>query len=80
MVTRIRDKGQVTIPADIREALHLGKDAMLSVVKVGDGILLVPKASLFESVSAGFSNTAKKQGITLGELLKDLKTIRRKAS
>ena len=77
MVTRMRDKGQVTIPADIREALHLAKDAMLSVVRVGDGILLVPKASLFESVSARFSNTARKQGITLGALLKGLRHARR---
>ena len=77
MVTRMRDKGQVTIPADIREALHLAKDAMLSVVRVGDGILLVPKASLFESVSARFSNTARKQGITLGALLKELRHARR---
>ena len=76
MVTRMREKGQVTIPSDIRESLHLSKDSILSVVKVGDGILLIPKTSVFESVSAKFSKAAKEKGITLRELLRDLRKIR----
>ena len=76
MVTRMREKGQVTIPLDIRESLHLSKDSILSVTKVGDGILLTPKPSVFESVSERFSKAAEKKGITLDGLLKDLKKIR----
>ena len=80
MVTRMREKGQVTIPANIRESLHLSKDSLLSIARVGDGILLTPKSSLFESVSAKFSKAAEEKGITLVSLLKDLKRIRRKES
>ena len=80
MVTRMREKGQVTIPLDIRESLHLLKDSLLSVAKVGDGILLTPKPSVFESVAAKFSKEAKEKGITLQGLLKDLKKIRHKES
>ena len=76
MVTRMREKGQVTIPADIRESLRLSKDSMLSVTKVGDGILLTPKPSVFEVTSAGFMKEAGEKGITLNELLKDLRKIR----
>lgn len=76
MVTRMREKGQVTIPLGIRESLHLAKDSVLSVTKVGDGILLTPKPSVFESVSERFSRMAKEKGITLDDLLKDLKKIR----
>lgn len=78
MVTRMREKGQVTIPSDIRESLHLLKNAVLSVVKVGDGILLTPKLSAFESASSKFTEAAKEKGITLDGLLKDLKKIRHK--
>ncbi len=78
MVTRMREKGQVTIPSDIRESLHLSKNAVLSVTKVGNGILLTPKVSTFESISAKFSEAAKEKGITLDDLLKDLKKIRHK--
>ncbi|MEI7902179.1 MAG: AbrB/MazE/SpoVT family DNA-binding domain-containing protein [bacterium] len=80
MVTRMRDKGQVTIPSGIRESLHLPKNAVFSVAKVGDGILLTPKISAFESAAAEFSEAAKKKGVTLAELLGDLKRIRRKDS
>ncbi len=80
MVTRMREKGQVTIPADIRESLHLSKDSVLSVVKVGNSILLMPKASAFQSTAAAFSKAAKERGITLDSLLKELRKIRHKNS
>ena len=76
MVTRMREKGQVTIPAGIRESLHLSKDCILSVAKVGGGILLFPKQAAFEAAAAGFIKEAKEKGITLDDLLKDLKKIR----
>jgi len=76
MVTRMREKGQITIPANIRGSLHLSRDAVLSVTRVGDGILLTPKLSVFESVSEKFSKAAKTKGITLDGLLKDLKKIK----
>lgn len=80
MVTRMREKGQVTIPSDIRESLHLTKDSILAVTKVGDGILLTPKPSVFESVSEKFSKAAQGKGVTLEDLLKDLRKIRRQRS
>ena len=76
MVTRMREKGQITIPAAIRESLHLSKDSTLSVTKVGDGILLTPKPSVFESTSAAFIKEAEEKGITLDDLLRDLRRIR----
>jgi AbrB family looped-hinge helix DNA binding protein len=76
----MREKGQVTIPVDIRQMLHLSNDSVLSVVKVGDGILLTPKPSVFESASTKFIKVAEEKGITLEDLLKDLKKIRHKDS
>lgn len=80
MVTRMREKGQITIPSEIRESLHLAKDSILSIVKVGNGILLTPKPSLFEAVSAEFIKEAEEKGITLDDLLKDLRKIRHSKS
>ncbi|MBI4248942.1 MAG: AbrB/MazE/SpoVT family DNA-binding domain-containing protein [Elusimicrobia bacterium] len=80
MVTRMREKGQVTIPAGIRESLHLSKNSILSVAKVGGGILLTPKPSVYEAASARFVKAAEEKGITLDDLLKDLKKIRHKDS
>ena len=80
MITRVREKGQVTIPADIREALRLDKDSVLSVSKVGDGILLTRKPSVFEKTAEGFIKEAQERGITLDDLLADLKKMRRSNS
>lgn len=80
MVTRMREKGQITIPAKVRGPLHLSRDSVLSVVRVGDGIFLTPRPSVFEAVSEKFSRAAQNKGITLEVLLKDLKEIRRKKS
>ena len=76
MVVRVRDKGQVTLPSSIRESLKLSKDAVLSVAKVGDAILLTPQPSTFETVADRFSSRAKKKGITLEGLLEDLRKLR----
>lgn len=79
MVTRVREKGQVTIPSNIRESLHLSKDSVLSVARVGDGILLIPRPSGVDAASEKFSRAAQKKGISLEALLKDLKKIRHKS-
>ena len=78
MVTRMREKGQVTIPSNIRESLHLSKDSILSVVKVGNGILLTPPPSVVDSFAAKFSKAADEKGISLEDLLKELRKIRHK--
>jgi len=80
MLTRVREKGQITIPSYIRQSLHLSKDSILSVTKVGDGILLTPKPSVFEATSAGFIKAAEEKGISLKDLLKDLRKVRHQSS
>ncbi len=79
MVTRLRGKGQVTIPASVRTALKLSENDLLSIAKVGDAIILSPQPSTFEAVARKFSARAKKERISLEMLLKDLKQIRRKS-
>lgn len=76
MMTRLRDKGQITIPLSLRQAFGLSKDSVVSIAKVGDAILLTPQSLSFESISHKFSTQAKKQGMTLEALLKDLRKIR----
>jgi antitoxin PrlF len=43
MTTTIRSKGQVTIPAEIREAAHLEEGDPVEVEVVEEGILLRPQ-------------------------------------
>lgn len=78
MTTRVRSKGQITIPAGVREALRLSENDLLSIARVGDAVLLYPQPSVFESVANKFSKEARRKSITLETLLKDLRQVRRK--
>lgn len=78
MTTRIRSKGQVTIPASVRAALKLSENDLLSIARVGNAVLLYPQPSVVESVASKFSKEAKRKSITLEMLLKDLRQMRRK--
>ena len=77
MRIRIRKKGQITIPSEIRTMLHLSKGSILSIAKVGNGIFLTPKLPVFESFASKFSKEAEEKGISFEDMLKDLRKIRR---
>ncbi len=77
MLTRMKENGQVMIPSEIRKSLRLSKDLVLSIARIGEGILLIPKPSVFESTAAKFSKAAKEKDITLESLLKDFKKNRK---
>ncbi len=76
-IAKLREKGQITIPATIRESLHLNTDSVLSINKVGEAIIITKRPILFDAVATKFSIQAKADGITLESLLKDLRNIRK---
>lgn len=80
MITRLRGKGQVTIPASVRTLLKLSENDILSVARVGEAVLLTPQPSTFESAAKKFSAQAKGGAITLDSLLRDLRQVRRQKS
>ena len=79
-LTKLRKKGQVTIPNRIRESMHLVENMPLYVEKMGSAILLTPKKGIFDEVSKEFSARAAQKGITLDQLLNDLKKTRNSQS
>ena len=69
---KVRGRGQVTIPASIRKELDLGDDATLSVVKVGDVLMLTPRKLVGDTVAKKAARAMKKSGLRLEDLLTDL--------
>ena len=55
--TYIRNKGQVTIPADVRRAVHLEEGDPIQVEVVADGILLRPQ-KVIDATQAWFWSRA----------------------
>lgn len=74
-MVKIRARGQLTIPQDIREELDLDKDSIVSLLRVGKTLVITPKllrrASLARQVEAEM-----KGSITLDDLLADLRAQR----
>lgn len=52
-MTRIRSKGQITLPQAVRKAAHLEEGDPVEVEVTGDGILLRPK-KVIDSTQAWF--------------------------
>ena len=75
-VITIRERGQLTIPQDIREGLKLGKDTTLSLFQVGKALIITSKRLQRASLARQGEEEMKRKGITLQDLLDDLRTQR----
>ena len=69
---KVRERGQVTIPASIRKELDIGDDATLSIIKVGDVLMLTLRKLVGDSVAKKAGRAMKKSGLRLEDLLTDL--------
>jgi bifunctional DNA-binding transcriptional regulator/antitoxin component of YhaV-PrlF toxin-antitoxin module len=73
---RVRSRGQLTIPQDLREALNLDEETGLNVFRVGKVLLMTPKRLQRASLASEVEREMKREGLTLDDLLKDLKDQR----
>src|SRR5215831_14852841 len=48
--TKIGEKGQLTVPKQFREDLGLGNGAPFAVLRLGDGLILLPEQQRFEQL------------------------------
>ena len=79
-LTHVWSKGQVTIPVEFRKRLHLEDNTPLSVVMVGEALVLVPYKTEGAKLAKKFEKEMKKQNLSFEDLLSDLKEIRKKAN
>ena len=79
-VVKLRERGQLTIPYEYRNELGIGKEDVLNVLKIGDVLILVPKQLAGDVVSKKIEASMKKKGLTLDNLLKNLREQRKKYS
>ncbi|MGH7166607.1 MAG: AbrB/MazE/SpoVT family DNA-binding domain-containing protein [Nitrospiraceae bacterium] len=73
---KVWGRGQLTIPASIRKELNLEEETTLTIVKVGDVLLLTPRKLLGDAVAKKAARAMKKAGLRLDDLLADLKKQR----
>jgi AbrB family looped-hinge helix DNA binding protein len=74
--TRIGEKGQLTVPKQFREDLGLGNGAPFAVLRLGDGLLLLPEQQRFERLCEQVSARLTGAGLTSQDLLATLPSAR----
>src|SRR5437879_13211377 len=74
--TKIGEKGQLTVPKQFREDLGLGHGAPFAVLRLGDGLILVPEQQRFERLCQQVSSSLTAAGLTPGDLLATLPEAR----
>jgi AbrB family looped-hinge helix DNA binding protein len=76
-ITRIGEKGQLTVPKQFREDLGLGSGSPFAVLRLGDGLLLLPEQQRFEQLCEQIRETLTGAGVTPKEALAALPDARR---
>jgi AbrB family looped-hinge helix DNA binding protein len=75
-ITRIGKKGQVTVPKQFREDLGLGSGAPFAVLRLGDGLVLLPQQRRFERLCDQVSKALTSAGATPEMILSTLPAAR----
>jgi antitoxin PrlF len=73
---RIQEKGQVTLPADIRKRLGLKKGDLVAVVETAGGVLITPQEVVATRALAEIGKALRKQGLTLEDMIESGREIR----
>jgi AbrB family looped-hinge helix DNA binding protein len=76
--TKIGEKGQVTVPKQFRENLGLDTGAPFVILRLGDGLILMPQQDRFERLCAEVSSALTANGITPKAVLATLPEARQR--
>ena len=76
--TKIGEKGQLTVPKQFRESLGLDTGAPFAVLRLGDGLILMPQHDRFERLCAEISSALTANGITPKAVLATLPEARQR--
>jgi bifunctional DNA-binding transcriptional regulator/antitoxin component of YhaV-PrlF toxin-antitoxin module len=76
VTVRVRARGQVTIPQELREQMDLAPDATLRMIRIGRTLVISPTPSKRAALARQFQASMKASGVTLDDLLEELRTQR----
>ena len=74
----VQEKGQVTIPAEIRKKLGLKKGDLVAFVETEQGVLISPQEVIASEALDQVGRILREKGLTLEELMESGREIRGK--
>lgn len=75
-LTRIQEKGQVTLPADLRRRMGLKKGDLVAVTETPAGILITPQEVVATQALADIGEALKEQGLSLEDMIERGRAVR----
>ena len=74
--TKIGEKGQLTVPKQFREDLGLEAGAPFAVLRMGDGLILLPEQQRFDQLCEAIGASLTAGGVTAEAVLATLPEAR----
>ena len=76
LTTEIKSRGQLTIPKKIRVMGHLEEGQVVSIIPVGDSVIITPKRLELDEARREMRKLLKATGLSEEDLLKGLQEER----
>jgi AbrB family looped-hinge helix DNA binding protein len=76
--TKIGEKGQLTVPKQFRKDLGLGTGAPFAVLRLGDGLVLLPEQQRFERLCEQIGSALTDAGLKPEAILATLPEARKR--
>ena len=75
-LVRVQEKGQVTLPVEVRKKLGLKKGDMVAVVDTDEGIFITPQELLATRTLDRIGEVLREKGLSLEELIESGREVR----
>ena len=76
--TKIGEKGQLTVPKEFRDELGLGNGSPFAVLRLGDGLILLPEQQRFERLCRELTSALSAAGVSTKDLMSTLPEARKR--
>ena len=76
LVAEIKSRGQLTIPKKIRETSRLEEGQVVSIIPVGDSVIITPRELTLDEARRQIKKILKESGLSAEKVLKGLKEER----
>jgi bifunctional DNA-binding transcriptional regulator/antitoxin component of YhaV-PrlF toxin-antitoxin module len=73
---RLGERGTMTLPKEYRDELKLETGAPMTVLRIGDGLILVPEQKRFEQLCDSIATRLENAGVTEAALQATLPEVR----
>jgi AbrB family looped-hinge helix DNA binding protein len=68
-LVRVQEKGQVTLPSDLRKKLGLKKGDLVAISETAEGILIAPQEIIASKALDEIGAILREQGLSLEDLI-----------